>query len=261
MTTDASLAGWGAHLQDLQAQGLWSEEEKQLHINYLELKAVFLALKTFLPTLKNTAVRILTDNTACMYYIRKQGGTRSRPLSLLAQELWKWAILNGIRLTAYHLAGVKNVQADHLSRVINESQEWELDQGVTDSLFREWGEPDIDLFATAESTKCRRFASRWKEEGSVGDALIVHWHYQLLYAFPPTPLIHKVLVKLRAHNTHMILIAPAWPRQTWFAEIKKMSVAREIPLGADPTLLSRDDGRILHHDPVPLKLTAWLLRS
>ena len=45
--TDASKEGWGAHLKELTARGSWSVPESKLHINYLELKAVFLALKEF----------------------------------------------------------------------------------------------------------------------------------------------------------------------------------------------------------------------
>ena len=42
--TDASNEGWGAHLDQNSTKGLWSDWEKRLHINVLELKAVFLAL-------------------------------------------------------------------------------------------------------------------------------------------------------------------------------------------------------------------------
>ena len=45
--TDASNEGWGAHLEQSSTQGLWSPQEKGLHINVLELKAVFLALRHF----------------------------------------------------------------------------------------------------------------------------------------------------------------------------------------------------------------------
>ena len=45
--TDTSNEGWGAHLEDSTARGVWSEPESHLHINFLELKAVFLALKSF----------------------------------------------------------------------------------------------------------------------------------------------------------------------------------------------------------------------
>ena len=37
--------GWGAHLDEHTARGTWSLPGSKLHINYLELKAVLLALK------------------------------------------------------------------------------------------------------------------------------------------------------------------------------------------------------------------------
>ncbi|KAG6937400.1 ORF 3, partial [Chelydra serpentina] len=47
LTMDASSLGWGAHLQNLQTQGLWSEQELTLHINVRELRAVRLACQAF----------------------------------------------------------------------------------------------------------------------------------------------------------------------------------------------------------------------
>ena len=41
---DTSKEGWGAHLDERIARGAWSLPESNLHINYLELKAVFIAL-------------------------------------------------------------------------------------------------------------------------------------------------------------------------------------------------------------------------
>ena len=41
--TDISNEGWGAHLDQTSTKGLWSDQEKRLHINVLELKAVSLA--------------------------------------------------------------------------------------------------------------------------------------------------------------------------------------------------------------------------
>ena len=45
--TDASKKGWGTHLNEHTARGTWSLPKSKLHINYLEIKVVFLALKKF----------------------------------------------------------------------------------------------------------------------------------------------------------------------------------------------------------------------
>ena len=45
--TDASIERWGAHLDEHLARATWSPPGSKLYINYLELKAAFLALKEF----------------------------------------------------------------------------------------------------------------------------------------------------------------------------------------------------------------------
>ena len=47
LESDASQKGWGAHCMETSTGGCWSSMEAQYHINYLELLAAFLALKTF----------------------------------------------------------------------------------------------------------------------------------------------------------------------------------------------------------------------
>ena len=59
--TDASNEGWGAQLEQNSTQGLWSPQEKELHINVLELKAVFLALRHFKDQCQDQTVLVATD--------------------------------------------------------------------------------------------------------------------------------------------------------------------------------------------------------
>ena len=48
MSTDASSTGWGCALNDTSTGGHWTTEEAKNRINYLELLAIYLALKSFL---------------------------------------------------------------------------------------------------------------------------------------------------------------------------------------------------------------------
>ena len=52
--------------------------ESKLHINHLELKAVFLALKEFQDLCSNNIVLVATDNTTVFAYINKEGGDEVR---------------------------------------------------------------------------------------------------------------------------------------------------------------------------------------
>ena len=99
--TDASKKeGLGAHLNKLTARGSWSVPESKLHINYLELKAVFLALKEFQDLCVNQIVLVATDNTTVVAYINKEGGLRSGPLCALLWRILTWCSQRQVTLKA-----------------------------------------------------------------------------------------------------------------------------------------------------------------
>ena len=72
--TDASKEEWGAHLNEHTARGTWSVPESKLHINHLELKAVFLALTEFQNLCSNNIVLVATDNTTVVCLYQQRGG-------------------------------------------------------------------------------------------------------------------------------------------------------------------------------------------
>ncbi|XP_067398957.1 uncharacterized protein [Emydura macquarii macquarii] len=261
LITDASDRGWGAHIShDQGTQGLWSLEERALHINVRELRAVRLACKAFLHFLRGSVVRVLTDNTAAMFYMNRQGGARSSALCQEAIHLWDFAVRHGFHLSASHLPGVRNSKADRLSRFFSPRHEWSLHQDIVACLFQRWGTPRLDLFATAENRKCPRFCSlRGREPGSLSDAFLIPWTGDLMYAFPPVPLLPQVLLKIKRDRADIILIAPAWPRQHWYSMLLDLSITEPIPLPRRCDLISQDHGRLLHPDLDSLHLTAWRL--
>ena len=76
--TDSSSVGWGAHMDKRTASGRWSEAMEELHINVLELNAIWLGLQAFEDTLHDSNVAIMCDNVSAIAYLRNQGGTRSQ---------------------------------------------------------------------------------------------------------------------------------------------------------------------------------------
>ncbi|XP_011859353.1 PREDICTED: uncharacterized protein LOC105556850 [Vollenhovia emeryi] len=90
-----------------------------------------------------------------------------------------------------------NVEADRESRVKNIDTEWELADYAFRRAAERFGHPEIDLFATRNNTKCKKFLA-WRNdpEALAIDAFTVNWHSQgLFWAFPPFALILKVLKK------------------------------------------------------------------
>ena len=72
------------------ARGTWSLPESKLHINHLELKAVFLALKEFQDLCSNNIDLVATDNTTLLAYINKEGGMKSGSLCALLWRILSW---------------------------------------------------------------------------------------------------------------------------------------------------------------------------
>lgn len=204
---------------------------------------------------------MFTDNTTAMYYINKQGGTRSSPLCQETIRLWDFCIAHSIDLVASFLPGVRNTLVDRLSRSFL-CHEWSICSDVIHSVFQRWGFPHIDLFASRENRKCQMFCSfQGLSPGSISDAFLMPWTNRLLYTFPPFPLVHKVLLKLCRDRVHLILIAPAWPRQHWYTTLLDLSLANPITLPLHPDLITQDHGRLRHPDLQALHLKAWLLHG
>ena len=158
--SDASSSVWGAHLLDQNVSGVWSAQEKLLHINLLEMKALFLALQAFQEDVAGHHVTAMCDNSTVVAYVNKQGGTVSRPLCLLTSRLLRWTESFDVHLEARYLPGESNVLADVLSRrgqVVG--TEWSLHPQVARALLRTWGNPSIDLFATCLNAKLPLYCS------------------------------------------------------------------------------------------------------
>ena len=125
--TDASNEGWGAQLDDHTARGTWSLPESKLHINHLELKAVFLALKEFRTLVCNKTVLIATDNTTVVAYINKEGGMKSGSLCALLWRILSWCTRQQVTLRAHPRPAERDSRQaiqtwpDHSNRVVTSS--------------------------------------------------------------------------------------------------------------------------------------------
>ena len=107
-------------------------QESKNHINVLELKAALTAIKSFLCTQprKPQHINLQMDNSTAVAYVNKRGGTKSSTLAELAVEIWAVCHQNNIWITAHHLPGTQNVDADWASRQFNERTQWTLDKSI-----------------------------------------------------------------------------------------------------------------------------------
>ncbi|XP_077111651.1 uncharacterized protein LOC143767303 [Ranitomeya variabilis] len=203
-------------------------------------------------------VRVFSDNRVTVAYINHQGGTRSKSLMCVADRLFHLAEQHLLSLTALHIRGAENTTADFLSRNTLRQGEWSLNGSIFNLIVERWGQPEVDLFATKENRKVAQFCSLNPRENPLSvDALLIDWNFRLAYAFPPLSLLPLVVRKIRKDKATVIIIAPFWPRRTWFPCLRAMSISDPWVLPDIPDLLSQ--GPVYHPRAVGLHLTAWIL--
>ena len=143
LTTDASNVGWGAVCGDTSTGGFWNLEEQRYHINFLELKAVLLGLKSLCGTFSEKHVLVQSDNTTTVAYLNAMGGIKSIPCNEMAAMIWAWCPKHNIWLSATHIPWSRNIQANKASRVLKVSIEWSLSPEVFNAIQERWGKCDL----------------------------------------------------------------------------------------------------------------------
>ena len=169
-----------------------------------------------------------------------------------------WAEANLLSLKAEYIQGTLNVRADWLSRQTLQEAEWALNPRTFSEISRRFGKPLVDLFATDRNRQVPRFFSRYPHpEAEATNALVTIWPKELLYAFPPLPLLPRVLRRIQTLQAEVILVAPKWPRRPWFSTLVQLSCQPHLVLPVSPDLLAQ--GPIWHPDPAWWHLTVWRL--
>ena len=217
--TDASESGWGAHCRGAATGGRWNEEEASLHINVLELKAILFGLKSFCKQ-DRLHVRVFTDNTTALAYVKHMGGVRSELCNEVAKDIWDWCEEYSIWITIAHIPGALNVIADYKSRKFSDNVEWSLHPSLFAKICLIFGQPEIDLFATRLNTKLPRYVSfKPDPHAEFIDAFSLCWTDWKFYAFPPFSCIARCIAKALRENATGLLVVPWWPSQPWWATL------------------------------------------
>ena len=112
--TDASREGWGASMGNV-----------LMHINVLELKAILLALKSFVEK-SHKHIKIMSDNTTAIHCINKMGTSHSMECHQQVLKILEWAISHKNHLSVAHIPGKLNTVTDKESRSNHVDTEWML---------------------------------------------------------------------------------------------------------------------------------------
>lgn len=232
MWTDASgLFGWGGHDSRGQfAQGEWEGSQRDWHINLKELESARMTLDRLMRA--GDTVSLSMDSTAAVAFVNKQGGTRSRLLCSSALKLWHMVLARGGWIQAHWVPREANEQADLLSKSGMEVWDFGLLPEVASGLFDRWFRPSADLFASSTFHQAGEYFSCYQDSGAARrDAFAVASWPQDSYAFPPPPLLPKVLEKIKGQGVTLILVAPRWTAAAWWSTLLSLTKEGPVSLG------------------------------
>ena len=97
------------------------------------------------------------------------------------------------------------------------------------------------------------------------NALSQSWTGLSLFAFPPIPLLERTLIKIREDQVEVIVIAPSWPRRSWYHLLLQMVCKiplrqpLQLQLWGGSVTTPADKGVLYHTDLAILQLTTWKL--
>lgn len=172
---------------------------------------------------------------------------------LLTRDLWMWCLERNIHITAVHLPGVINTIANTESRVMRDRTDWKLNPMIFQQITNHYGPLEMDLFASRLTAQCPLYFS-WRPDPYVlaTDAFLQNWANTKCYANPPWNLVGRVLTKVQAQQTQLVLVAPVWKTQPWFPTLLYMLIDH-------PRLIIQELEAVVREDPMPLlpQLAVW----
>jgi hypothetical protein len=227
LTTDASEIGFGAELtfhddgQVYVMSGNWNYRMTFQSSNIRELTAIFMAVNTFREKIRGKCVLIRTDNVTSRAYVLHQGGPLKH-LNWISRAVWSLAAQYDIKLQVVFIKGARNVQADHLSRILDQYN-YRLNPVIFHQLNRLLGPFTIDRFADMNNHQLEVYNSLWQDPMNVGVDCFVQsdWNQHHNYCLPPFHLINRLLDVIQEYKALATLILPWWPAQVWMARVRR----------------------------------------
>ena len=239
MWTDASDFAWGARLYrgnlaavnaespggvaGPTAHGELSAEDRKDSITVNELRAVIWSLEAFLPQLAGCSVRMMQDNQAVMFCVRKLSSKNPKLLRLI-RRFWALCDLHSIRVEMDYVRSAEN-PADAPSRW-RFSDEWRLTPAVFTAVEQQLGvKHTIDLFASKATAQTARYVSRFPDGQCVAvDAFSLRsWAGEVCWVNCDWDLLDKVVQRLEEEpSARATVLCPYFPAQLAFTRLHRL---------------------------------------
>ena len=126
--------------------------------------------------------------------------------------MWEWSIEHSIWISAVHIAGASNHEADKKSRIFHDQHEYMLNVSSFRTIVAKYPNLNVDLFASRLNHQLPQYVSWKSDPGCIAvDAFSLNWHSYNFYAFPPFSLIARCLQKICVDKASGIIVVPLWP--------------------------------------------------
>ena len=93
-------------------------------------------------------VRVIFDNVTAIAYINNMGGIKSETCNNIANRIWNFCLENKLWISAAHIPGKNNIEADQQSRILPDATEWKLHPELFQKIVDKSGKPGINLFVS-----------------------------------------------------------------------------------------------------------------
>ena len=229
--TDASgLWGWGGHSARGATQNTWTGKESARHINWKEMEAGRGCLSDQMS--RHDHILLEMDSTAAVSFINRMGGTRSAPLRDKALEIWELVLSRQAWVTARWIPREINQVADLLSKEHLRTWEFGLKEELIEMVTSQWGQPTMDLFASANFHIVENYCSLEADPRAARlDAFRLGRWLNWSYAFPPLPLLEMTLDRIKQDRVKVVIILPLWRESLWWTKVESLREGEPLYLG------------------------------
>ena len=132
----------------------------------------------------------MCDNATAINYVNQMGNMKSQTCNNIGGRIWDFCTKNQLWLSAAHIPGTVNIEADKQSRVIVDGTEWKLNPALFQKIVEKFGKLVIDLFATRINKQLDRYVSWHPQPQSTAiNAFSLTWDNSYFYMFPSFSLV------------------------------------------------------------------------
>ena len=229
LRTDSSEYAWGAqlcrkngenHEEVAVAAQPWNRQEIRRHITHKEAMASARGVQQLAHLIPEGA-NLLIQTDASSTAITWKKGSKKRGMNKEIKEQLMKLQKSKIHIIPSHIAGVRNVRADWLSRHPDP-----LNYQLNPKIFRAacnhfHFRPQIDLFASKSNHQLPMYHSWWMDKDSLGNAWDSKWT-RPSWANPPWEMISKMLDKVQQDRALVLVCLPVWKSAKWWPKMLEM---------------------------------------